>query len=166
MSKNGHCTAIQFCSQCLPPHKVQDIPIHLAKRSSSATLQSSIHICSEETSALACQPLQGTPCLCAKSLQQRLTLRSYGRQPTRLLCPCDSPGKNTGVGSCAHLQEIFRTQGWNSYVSCHWKVGSLPLVLPGKPKKSVKVLITQSCLTLCSPVDKQPIEKSVWGCKS
>ena len=23
----------------------------------------------------------------------------HGLQPTRLLCPCDSPGKNTGVGS-------------------------------------------------------------------
>ena len=31
----------------------------------------------------------------------------------RLLCPWDSPGKNTGVGWCAFHQGIFLTQGWN-----------------------------------------------------
>ena len=30
--------------------------------------------------------------------------RPHGLQPTRLLCPWDSPGKNTGVGSHALLQ--------------------------------------------------------------
>ena len=30
-----------------------------------------------------------------------------------LLCPWDSPGKNTGVGSDSLLQGIFLTQGWN-----------------------------------------------------
>ena len=34
-------------------------------------------------------------------------------QPTRLLCPWDSPGKNTGVGSYPLLQGIFLTQGSN-----------------------------------------------------
>ena len=34
-------------------------------------------------------------------------------QPTRLLCPQDSPGKNTGVGCHSLLQGIFLTQGWN-----------------------------------------------------
>ena len=34
----------------------------------------------------------------AKSLQSCPTLRPHRRQPTRLLCPWDSPGKNTGVG--------------------------------------------------------------------
>ena len=36
-----------------------------------------------------------------------------GLQPARLLCPWDSPGKNTGVGCCAHLQGIFPTQELN-----------------------------------------------------
>ena len=31
----------------------------------------------------------------------------------RLLCPWDSPGKNTGVGCHCLLQEIFLTQGLN-----------------------------------------------------
>ena len=47
-------------------------------------------------------------CLCAKSLQSRLTLWIGA---TRLLCPWDSPGKNTGVGCHAVLQGIFPTQG-------------------------------------------------------
>ena len=34
-------------------------------------------------------------------------------EPTRLLCPQDSPDKNTGVGCHALLQGIFPTQGWN-----------------------------------------------------
>ena len=35
-------------------------------------------------------------------------------QPTRLLCPWNYPGKNTGVGCHSLLQGIFRTQGLNS----------------------------------------------------
>ena len=34
-------------------------------------------------------------------------------QPTRLFCPLDSPGKNTGVQCHALLQGIFLTQGSN-----------------------------------------------------
>ena len=33
--------------------------------------------------------------------------------PVRLLCPWDSPGKNTGVGCHSLLQGIFLTQGYN-----------------------------------------------------
>ena len=41
------------------------------------------------------------------------SLWSYGLQPTRLLCPQNPPGKDTGVGSHALLQGIFLTQGSN-----------------------------------------------------
>ena len=37
-------------------------------------------------------------CMHAKMLQSCLTLRPYGQQPTRLLRPQDSLGKNPGVG--------------------------------------------------------------------
>ena len=49
-------------------------------------------------------------------------LRPYGLQSARLLCPWDSPGKNTGVGCCALFQGIFLTQGSNlSLLSLlHW----------------------------------------------
>ena len=40
-------------------------------------------------------------------------LQCYGLYPTKLLCPWDYPGKNTGVGCHALLQGIFLTQGLN-----------------------------------------------------
>ena len=39
--------------------------------------------------------------------------RPHGPQPTRPLCPWDSPGKNTGVGSHVLLQGIFPTRALN-----------------------------------------------------
>ena len=36
--------------------------------------------------------------MCAKSFELCLTLQPYGLQPTKLLFPWYSPGKNTGVG--------------------------------------------------------------------
>ena len=41
------------------------------------------------------------------------SLGPNGLQPTRLLCPWDSPGKNTGVGCRTLLQRIFLIQGSN-----------------------------------------------------
>ena len=41
------------------------------------------------------------------------SLRTPGLYPARLLCPWDSPGKNTGVGCHALLQGIFPTPGLN-----------------------------------------------------
>ena len=51
-------------------------------------------------------------CMCLVT-QPSLTLWPHGPQPNRLLCPWDSPGKNTGVGCHALLQGIFPTQGSN-----------------------------------------------------
>ena len=42
-------------------------------------------------------------------------------QPARLLCPWNSPGKNTGVGSHSLLQGIFPNQGPNrGLLHCRW----------------------------------------------
>ena len=65
----------------------------------------------------------------AKSLRAKekaagacLTLsRTHG-----LLCPCDFPGKNTGVGCHFLLQRIFLTQGLNLHL-LRWQACSLPL---------------------------------------
>ena len=51
--------------------------------------------------------------MCAKSLQLCLTLQPLELWAARLLCPWDSPDKNTGVGSNSLLQGIFPTQGLN-----------------------------------------------------
>ena len=62
-------------------------------------------------------------------------MQPYAVWPARLLCPWESPGKNTGVGCDALLQGIFLTQGSSLCLLCllHWQAGSLPLALPGKP---------------------------------
>ena len=61
------------------------------------------------------------------------SLWTPGLQPSRLLCPWDSPGKNTGVGCHFLLQGIFPTQGSNwrllchRWTLCHGAIGKLPL---------------------------------------
>ena len=45
--------------------------------------------------------------------QSCLTLPPRELQPSRLLCPWNSPGKNTGVDSHFILQGLFPIQGWN-----------------------------------------------------
>ena len=58
----------------------------------------------------------------------------HGQQPTRLLCPWDSPGKSTGVG-------------------CHFLLQCM------KVKSESEV--TQSCLILSNPMDCSPPGSSV-----
>ena len=55
-------------------------------------------------------------CVCARSVVSN-SLPPHGLQPTRLFCPWDSPGKNTGVGCHTLLQGIFPTQGSNLNLS-------------------------------------------------
>ena len=60
------------------------------------------------------------------------SLQPYGLQPTRLLCPWDSPGKNTGVDCHALFQGIFPTKGSNLCLLylLHWQSCSLPIMPP------------------------------------
>ena len=62
------------------------------------------------------------------------SLRPHGLQPTRLLCPWNSPGKNTGVNCHTFLQGLFPTQGSSPHLlhHLHWQV-LFPLVPCGKP---------------------------------
>ena len=73
----------------------------------------------------------------------------------RLLCPRDSPGKNTGVGCHALLQGIFLTQGSNQRLLrlLHWQVGSLPLAPPAAPLKAVWVLSERQSACMCLGVE-------------
>ena len=63
------------------------------------------------------------------------SLRLHGLWPARLLCPWNSPGKNTGVGCHFLLQGVFLIQELNLDLLCllHWQADSLPLAGPGKP---------------------------------
>ena len=61
--------------------------------------------------------------LCVKSLSRVRPLYCslpQGLQPTRLLCPWNSPGKNTGVGCHSLLQGIFLAKGSNPDL-LHWR---------------------------------------------
>ena len=91
--------------------------------------------------------------MCAQWLQSCLTLSNP--MDCRFICPWDSPGKNTAVGCRALLQGIVPTQGWNPHLLCllHWQVGSLSLAPPGKLIHIVLCLVTQSCPTLCDPMN-------------
>ena len=66
------------------------------------------------------------------------SLWPYGLQPTMLLCPWDSPSKNTGVSCHALFQEFFPTQRSNLHllwlVHCrqildHWATREAPICI-------------------------------------
>ena len=67
------------------------------------------HVCAWELSRFSCAWLFATP---------------WTVHPTRLLCPWDSPGKNTGVGCHDFLTLTFSTQGLNLHLlwplHCRW----------------------------------------------
>ena len=48
-------------------------------------------------------------CVCKVTSAVSNSVQPYGLQPARLLCPWDSPGKNTGVGCRALLRGITHT---------------------------------------------------------
>ena len=73
-------------------------------------------------------------CCCYLVPKSCLTLlRTGGLQPTRLLCPWDFPGKNTGKGHYFLLQGIFLTQGSNAHL-LQWQMNSFPLNHQGRPE--------------------------------
>ena len=74
-------------------------------------------------------------CCCVPSVESN-SVRPHRQQPTRLPCPWDSPGKNTGVG-------------------CHFLLQCM------KVKSESEV--AQSCPTLCDPMDCSPPGSSVHG---
>ena len=56
--------------------------------------------------------------MCCAYLSSHVPLfATHGLKPARLLCPWDSPGKNTGVGCHALLQGIFPPRD-QTQVSC------------------------------------------------
>ena len=64
------------------------------------------------------------------------SVRPHRRQPTRLPCPWDSPGKNTGVG-------------------CHFLLQCM--------KVKTESEVTESCPILSNPMDCRPLGFSIRG---
>ena len=133
MQKRTNTCSVQFScsvvSDSLQPHELQ----HTRPPCPSPTSQSSLRLTSIESvmpsrHLILCCPLlllppippsirvfsnESTLCLllsaAANSLQSCPTLRPQRRQPTRLPCPWDSPGKNTGVG-CHFLLQCMKVK--------------------------------------------------------
>ena len=75
----------------------------------------------------------------AKSFLSCLTLGDP-MEPTRLFCPLDFPGKNTGVGYHVLLQGIFLTQGSNLHLlQVLYQVASLSLSHRESPLKHLEL---------------------------
>ena len=114
------------------------------------------------------------------------SVRPHRRPPTRLLCPWDSPGKNTGVG-CHFLLQCMKVKSekWKWSLSVvsdrQWTHGLQPsrllrpLDFPGKitgvgchfllqcMKVKSESEVSQSCLTLSDPMDCSPPGSSDHG---
>ena len=118
---------------------------------------------------------------CSVPLVMFNSLRLYGLQPTRLLSPWDSPGKNTAVGchfllqcmklksesedarSCPTLSEPMDCSlpGSSIHVIFQARVGCHCLLHELVSAAAAKSL--QLCLTLCDPIDGSPLGSSVPG---
>ena len=75
-------------------------------------------------------------CCCSVASVVSDSVRPHGRQPTRLLRPWDSPGKNTGVG-CHFLLQCMKVESESE--------------------------VAQSCLTLSDPMDCSLPGSSIHG---
>ena len=85
------------------------------------------------------------------------SLWPHGLWPSRLLCPWDSPGRNTRVGSHALLQGIFPDQGSNPYL-LHAQEDSLPF---GPQEKAFCLAGPLVCQGVCLWDGAQPREPGV-----
>ena len=102
------------------------------------------------------------------------SVRPHRRQPTRLPCPWDSPGKNTAVG-CHFLLQCMKVESeWEVAQSCPTLRDPMDYSLPGFSVRGIfqaRVLewgaiafsrtnpaakSFQLCLTLCDPIDGSP----------
>ena len=81
-----------------------------------------------------------TLCVCSVTSLMSDPLWPRGLWPARLLCPWDSPGKNTGLGCHALLHMIFLSQGIKptSPVSPALQVDSLLLSHQGSPGDPIR----------------------------
>ena len=104
----------QYC-RGLPFPSPEDLPDPGIKPGSSAMQADSLL-----TELWGTYPIKGYYPKCTKNSYSSVSrstmsdsLRPHNLSPTRLLCPWDSPGKNTGVNCHSLLQSIFPTQRSN-----------------------------------------------------
>ena len=126
---------------------------------------------------LICWPFSHAAAAAAKSLQLFPTLcNPHRRQPTRLPCPWNSPGKSTGVG-CHFLLQCMQVKSQSEVTqSCPslsdprdcsllgiFQAIVLEWVALSFSKACMHAKSLQSCPTLCDPRDGSPPGSSVHG---
>ena len=89
------------------------------------------------------------------------SLRPYGLQPSRLLCPWSFPGKNTRVGCHFLFQGIFQTQGSNPHL-LNWQADSLPLSLQGRRFSPRNTVYNSNLRGKKSTFDEQKVKKGIF----
>ena len=83
----------------------------------------------------------------------------YGMYPTKLLCPCNSPGKNNGVGCHAPLQ------GLSPHLLCLWHWQQVTSSIAGNPQSSAtshKFWYTLFCFHTFQLIYRFPLRLSLW----
>ena len=103
----------------------------------------------------ACQDTTGS----SSRLVVPNSLQLHELYPTRLLWPCNSPGKNTGVGSHFLLQGIFPIQGLNPGL-LHWRQILYLLSYQGSP---VRILVFKNS-NFCLKVLILSLARNTIGC--
>ena len=84
------------------------------------------------------------PWYCLKLLHASYvsSVMSNSSEPTRFLCPLDSPGKNTGV----HCHALLQGSNPPLLHLLYWQLGSLPLAPPGKSPRRTNIRVSSySC---------------------
>ena len=98
-SNNKHLVKLYKISIHSTPEALWSPSEYLHQDSISRTVDS-LGLCAAPGNCMS-KMLQGDLCMCVKLLQSCPALGPYGLKPSRLLCPWDSPGKNSGV--CCHF---------------------------------------------------------------
>ena len=86
-------------------------------------------------------------------------MRPHRWQPTRLPCPWDSPGKNTGAGCHFLLQCIEVAQSCltlSDSMDCSLPGSSVHGIFQARVLEWVAIVFAQSCPGLCLPMDCSP----------
>ena len=88
-----------------------------------------------------------TKCI-SRSAVSDCVWQPHGLQPTRLFCPCNSPGKNTGVGNHSLLLGIFLTIADGD---CSYEIKRC-LLLGGKTMTNLDSILKSRNITLPTKV--------------
>ena len=123
------CLLLSDCKHVCTPSSVYFFLFHSQPWLESSTVKDTVNI----LLITGAWDLVQWLCVCSVTSVMSSSLWPCGPKPSGLLCPWDSPGKNTGEGCHFLLQGIFPTQGPNLSLlhRLHWQTGSLTLAPPG-----------------------------------